>query len=77
VKKITFADQALKPLAILMFERLEIGKIGSVGFIIAPIVRHNLYTIPQIFNEWDGTEFDTILKNAKRLLRPSTGSATS
>ncbi len=60
-----------------MFERLTISEIGEIGFVIAPIVRHNLYKTPQIFNDWTGTEFDAILKSVKRRLRPSTGSAAS
>jgi len=76
-REIIFADQISKPIEILMFERLEIGSIGGIGFIIAPIVRHNLYKIPQIFKDWKGTEFDTILKCVKGHLRPSTGSAAN
>jgi hypothetical protein len=75
VREITFADQYSKPLEILMFERLNIDEIGEIGFIIVPIVRHNLYKIPHIFNDWKGTEFDAILKSVNRRLRPSTGSA--
>jgi len=76
-REIAFADKLSKPIEILMFERLEIGDIGSIGFIINPIVRHNLYKIPQIFKDWKGTEFDTILKCVKGHLRPSTGSAAN
>jgi len=76
VREITFADQISKPLEILMFERLEVGQIGGVGFIIAPIVRHNLYKIPQIFYVWNGDEFDAILNSLKRRVRLSTGSAS-
>ncbi len=53
-----------------MFERLNVGEIGSVGFIITPIVRHNLYKIPDIFNKWTGSEFDIILKSIQSRLRP-------
>ncbi len=77
MREITFADEISKPIEILMFEKLKIGEIGSVGFIIAPFVRHNLYKIPQIFNEWNGVEFDTILKCVKRRLRTSTSSSGS
>jgi hypothetical protein len=77
VREITFADQSSKPLEILMFERLKVNEIGEIGFIIAPIIRHNLYKIPQIFNEWTGTEFDAILMSVKRRLRPPTGSVAS
>jgi len=77
VREITFADQISKPLEILMCEKLKVDEIGEIGFIIAPIVRHNLYKIPQIFRNWKGPEFDTILKCVKRHLRPSTGSAAN
>jgi len=76
-REIKYADQISKPIEVLMFERLEIGNIGDLGFIIAPIARHNLYETPQIINNWKGTEFDTILKCVKRRLRPSTGSAAN
>jgi len=76
-REIAFADGLSKPIEILMFEKLEIGNIGSIGFIITPNVRHNLYKIPQIFKHWKGTEFDTILKCLKGHLRPSTGSAAN
>ncbi len=75
VREITFADEISKPIEILMFEKLKVGEIGSVGFIIAPIVRHNLYKIPQIFNEWKGDEFDAILRSVEKRLCPSSGSA--
>jgi len=77
VREITFADQISKPLEILMFEKLKVDETGEIGFIIAPIVRHNLYKIPHIFKNWEGTEFDAILKCVKRHLRPSTGSAAN
>ena len=77
VREITFADQISKPLEILMCEKLKVDEIGEIGFIITPIVRHNLYKIPQIFTNWKGTEFDTILKCVKKRLRPSTGSAAN
>ncbi len=77
VREITYADQISKPLEILMCEKLKVDEIGEIGFIIAPIVRHNLYKIPQIFRNWKGPEFDTILKCVKRHLRPSTGSAAN
>ena len=60
-----------------MFERLNIGEISGVGFIITPIVRHNLYKTPDIFNEWTGSEFDAILKSIKSRLRPVTGRVAS
>jgi len=60
-----------------MCERLKVDEIGEIGFIIGPIVRHNLYKTPQIFNSWDGAEFETILKCVKSHLRPSTRSVTS
>jgi len=75
VREITFADQISKPLEIIMWEKLKIDECGEIGFIISPIIRHNLYKIPQIFNDWEGTEFDTILKCVKSRLRPSTGSS--
>ncbi len=74
VREITFADEISKPIEILMFEKLKVGEIGSVGFIIAPIVRHNLYKIPHIFNEWKGDEFDAILKSVEKRLCESTSS---
>jgi hypothetical protein len=51
-----------------MFERLNIGEIGGVGFIITPVVRHNVYKTPEIFNEWTGTDFEAILKSIKSRL---------
>jgi len=56
-----------------MFERLNIGEIGGVGFIITPVVRHNVYKTPEIFNEWTGSDFEAILKSIKSRLRPATG----
>ncbi len=57
-----------------MFERLDvINEMGGIGFIIAPIVRYNLYKTPKILNEWKGEEFDSILKSIRSRLRPSTG----
>jgi len=46
-----------------LFESLKIGEIGSVVFIIAPIVRHNLYKTPQIFNEWGHLQAQLLASN--------------
>ena len=76
IREITFADVTLqKPLEILMFENLDIAKIGGIGFIITPLVRHNVFNTSNLLNEWSGDEFNKgILKAIKSHLRPDTGS---
>ena len=55
-----------------MFERLNIAEIGGIGFIITPLVRHNVYKNPQLLNEWSGSEFKDILNSIKSHLKPLT-----
>ena len=48
-----------------MLENLNVIEIGEVGFIINPLVRHNVYKTPRLLNEWSGNEFEGILKSIK------------
>ena len=74
IREMNYADATLKkPLEILMFEKLNIAEIGGVGFIITPLVRHNVYKTPRLLNYWSGKEFEDILKSIKSHLRPVTG----
>lgn len=43
IKEINFASLKKMPLIVVMLENLNISQIGSVGFIIAPVIRYNFY----------------------------------
>ncbi len=51
---------------ILMFERLLIDNLGEIGFIIGPLVRHNVYKSSDLLKNWSGDQFDNILKSIER-----------
>ena len=70
IREINFASEAKKTMIVLMFEKLEINEIGSVGFIISPLTRFNCYNDKNIFYTWSGPVFDSILKSLNNCLKP-------
>jgi len=48
-----------------MFERLLIDNLGEIGFIIGPLVRHNVYKSSDLLKNWSGDQFDNILKSSQ------------
>lgn len=69
IREINFASEAKKTMIVLMFEKLEINEIGSVGFIISPLTRFNCYNDKNIFYTWSGPVFDSILKSLNNCLK--------
>jgi hypothetical protein len=51
-----------------MFERLLIDNLGEIGFIVGPMVRHNVYKSPELLSTWSGDAFNAILISIKRHL---------
>ena len=47
-------------MVILMLERLEIGDLGGLGFIINPLVRTNCY---KFLEEWTEENFETVYED--------------
>ena len=74
IRELNFASESKKTMIILMFERLQINEIGSVGFIISPLTRFNCYNDKNIFYTWCGPIFDTILKSVNNCLNGITES---
>ncbi len=62
----TYADSIMKPIEIIMFEKLKIDEIGIIGFIINPILKHNFYTYPKNFDEWKEEQLDAIVKSIRQ-----------
>lgn len=53
-----------------MFERLMMDEIPDVGFLIDPLVRFNVYKSPEIFENWSGQQFDSILGAINDAMEP-------
>jgi len=68
IRELNFASESKKTMIVLMFERLQINEIGSVGFIISPLTRYNCYNDNKIFYTWSGPIFDSILKSLTNCL---------
>lgn len=60
--EIDYAKVLKKNIIVLMFERVPITDLGGVGFIIGPKVRFNCYKDPQIFDNWSGDVFNSIME---------------
>ena len=60
--EIDYAKNLKKNIIVLMFERIPIAELGGVGFIIGPKVRFNCYKEPQIFDNWSGDLFNSIIE---------------
>ncbi len=58
---------------VLMFERLLINDLGEIGFIIGPLVRHNVYKSADLLHTWSGDIFDVILKSIMGQLSTAKG----
>lgn len=58
---------------VLMFERLLINDLGEIGFIIGPLVRHNVYKSADLLHTWSGDIFDVILKSIMGQLSTANG----
>lgn len=71
IREITFASETKKPLVVLMFERLMVNDMGSVGFIVSPLTRFNCYSDKNIFNDWSGDIFESFLKSVNNYLTDS------
>ena len=67
--ELDFAGNGSKKIIVLMFERLDMSAIGGVGFTIGPMVRFNCYRSPEIFQNWTGNTFDSILAAIKSHLK--------
>jgi tetratricopeptide (TPR) repeat protein len=75
IREITFASDSKKPIVVLMFQDLPINELGSVGFIIGPLLRHNCFSDINIFHSWSGDCFNSILKSINSLLNKRSNSA--
>lgn len=75
--EIDYAKNLKKKFIVLMFERISMFDLGGVGFIIGPKVRFNCYKQPEMFNQWSGSIFDTIVEAIKENLSDSSQLAVS
>lgn len=62
IQEINWAKLNKKPLIVLMFEDVDVTELESVGFIIAPLLRINLFEDKQVINSWNGPKFDELIK---------------
>jgi len=75
IREITFASESKRPIVVLMFQDLPINELGSVGFIIGPLLRHNCFNDINIFHSWSGDCFNSILKSINSILNKRSNSA--
>ena len=45
--------------------------IPDVGFLIDPLVRYNVYKNPEIFENWSGPQFDSIVGAINDAIEPN------
>lgn len=59
-REVEFASTLKKPMVVLMLERLEIGDLGGLGFLINPFVRINCYKYPE---RWMKKNFEAVYED--------------
>lgn len=76
IREINFASESKKKMIVLMFEKLAINELNSVGFIISPLTRFNCFNDSTMLNKWTGPIFDSIIKsiNSSLNILPSNSS---
>lgn len=77
IHEINWAYNRRKKFIVLMFERLMMEDIPDVGFLIDPLVRHNIYKTPEIFEEWSGWAFEPIINAIRVIIEPNASSNRS
>ena len=68
IREINYASELRKPFIVLMFEELLINEIGSVGFIITPLLRFNCFNDKTMLYNWSGPIFESMLKSLNNYL---------
>lgn len=63
IREINFASESKKKMIVLMFEKLVINELNSVGFIISPLTRFNCSNDSSMLYKWSGPIFDSIIKS--------------
>lgn len=71
IHEINWAYNRHKKFVVLMFERLMMDDIPDVGFLIDPLVRYNVYKNPEIFENWSGPQFDSIVGAINDAIEPN------
>ena len=74
-RELNYASDLKKPIIVLMFENLKIDTInGSVGFIISPLLRCNLYNEMDRIKQgnWKNPNMDSVIKTIESKIDNST-----
>lgn len=71
IHEINWAYNRNKDFVVLMFERLSLDDIPDVGFLIDPLVRHNVYRNPELLESWSGKAFEPIVYAIQSFIEPN------
>lgn len=71
IHEINWAYNRNKDFVVLMFERLSLDDIPDVGFLIDPLVRHNVYRNPELLESWSGKAFESIVNAIQSFIEPN------